>query len=778
MANKIQIRRDTASNWTSSNPTLSQGEQGYETDTGKLKIGDGSTAWTSLGYSFESSGLSNIVEDTTPQLGGDLDVNSKAINFGDSNGTTTNMLTFGDGNDLKIYHHATAGTYITEEGTGNLNFRAGDLRLMNDAGSTTLQSLLSGIRISNSYTLPTSDGTSGQVMTTDGSGAVTFAAASGGGADLYAANPSSATDPTATGTNAVGVGNDAVASGNNSIALGDNATSAGVRSAALMYSHAGGTDSFAAGIANSSSSRGAQAANAVAIGSNAYVQGTEAIGLGYYATIGSSGTRAVALGHSYANGNDSFAAAIDNNTSSYGATLGNSIAMGYQAKAAGTSSVAIGYQAQTTTANEIVLGGTTNQVKISSAYTLPTSDGSANQVLTTDGSGAVTFADAGGGADLYAANPSSATDPTASGANAVAIGTNAQATNTNAVAITRNAVASGSHSFAVGNNAAATGTNAIAIGSNTDAAERSVAIGGAGAQALTTNTTAIGSSSSSQPATIPSGGSGGTIALGGSYATGTDSLAAAIANNTSSYGSTGANSIAIGYQAKATNTYSTSIGSLNNVTAYGAFGAGDANTVSGDYGVAIGRGNTSGATVSSRPNVALGYTNIATGGVALAVGGNSDTQGIWGKMSHAGGRFSVNGDAQNGRFVFRSDTTDATAEAMTTNNNTASTNNQVVLPNNSVYGFTGTVIARENSAQTNDFAVWEIKGGAVRAANAASTTLGSYNINKISESTGAANWSIALSADTTNGAVAITVTGEASHSIRWVATVNTTEVTY
>jgi hypothetical protein len=236
--------------------------------------------------------------------------------------------------------------------------------------------------------------------------------------------------------------------------------------------------------------------------------------------------------------------------------------------------------------------------------------------------------------------------------------------------------------------------------------------------------------------------------------------------------------VAIGYQAKATNTYSTSIGSLNNVTAYGAFGAGDANTVSGDYGVAIGRGNTSGATVSSRPNVALGYTNIATGGVALAVGGNSDTQGIWGKMSHAGGRFSVNGDAQNGRFVFRSDTTDATAEAMTTNNNTASTNNQVVLPNNSVYGFTGTVIARENSAQTNDFAVWEIKGGAVRAATAATTALGSYNINKISESTGAANWSIALSADTTNGAVAITVTGEASHSIRWVATVNTTEVTY
>ena len=38
-------RRDTASNWTSNNPTLLDGEFGWETDTKKLKIGDGSTAW-------------------------------------------------------------------------------------------------------------------------------------------------------------------------------------------------------------------------------------------------------------------------------------------------------------------------------------------------------------------------------------------------------------------------------------------------------------------------------------------------------------------------------------------------------------------------------------------------------------------------------------------------------------------------------------------------------------------------------------------------------------
>jgi hypothetical protein len=46
----IKVRRDSAADWTSTNPTLAEGEHGYETDTGKFKIGTGSTAWTSLVY--------------------------------------------------------------------------------------------------------------------------------------------------------------------------------------------------------------------------------------------------------------------------------------------------------------------------------------------------------------------------------------------------------------------------------------------------------------------------------------------------------------------------------------------------------------------------------------------------------------------------------------------------------------------------------------------------------------------------------------------------------
>jgi len=48
MAVKFQLRRDTAANWSSTNPVLSQGEPGWDLTNNILKIGDGATAWNSL----------------------------------------------------------------------------------------------------------------------------------------------------------------------------------------------------------------------------------------------------------------------------------------------------------------------------------------------------------------------------------------------------------------------------------------------------------------------------------------------------------------------------------------------------------------------------------------------------------------------------------------------------------------------------------------------------------------------------------------------------------
>ena len=63
MTSRLQNRRDTAANWTTNNPTLAAGEIGYETDTGKFKIGTGSANWTTLGYT-QNGTVTSIVAGT------------------------------------------------------------------------------------------------------------------------------------------------------------------------------------------------------------------------------------------------------------------------------------------------------------------------------------------------------------------------------------------------------------------------------------------------------------------------------------------------------------------------------------------------------------------------------------------------------------------------------------------------------------------------------------------------------------------------------------------
>ena len=50
---RIQLRRDTAARWAMANPVLAQGEPGYETDTGRQKIGNGTAKWNDIPYAQE-----------------------------------------------------------------------------------------------------------------------------------------------------------------------------------------------------------------------------------------------------------------------------------------------------------------------------------------------------------------------------------------------------------------------------------------------------------------------------------------------------------------------------------------------------------------------------------------------------------------------------------------------------------------------------------------------------------------------------------------------------
>lgn len=87
----IQARRDTAANWTSVNPVLASGEAGYETDTGKMKYGNGSSTWTSLAY-FSPQDLSGYVQNTRTvnghALSSDVTVTKSDIGLGSVDNTS------------------------------------------------------------------------------------------------------------------------------------------------------------------------------------------------------------------------------------------------------------------------------------------------------------------------------------------------------------------------------------------------------------------------------------------------------------------------------------------------------------------------------------------------------------------------------------------------------------------------------------------------------------------------------------------------------------------
>lgn len=128
---KILLRRDTASNWTTEDPTLSSGEIGYETTTGRFKIGDGSTAWTSLSYFMGSLDDVGNVTITSAASGQFLKWNGTAwVNDAIDLGTDTTgnyMSGVSAGTGISVTHTpgegstATVGLNATLDNLSNVN---------------------------------------------------------------------------------------------------------------------------------------------------------------------------------------------------------------------------------------------------------------------------------------------------------------------------------------------------------------------------------------------------------------------------------------------------------------------------------------------------------------------------------------------------------------------------------------------------------------------------------------------------------------------------------
>jgi DNA polymerase III psi subunit len=60
MAVQIQLRRGTVSQWNYTDPILGQGEFGVEVDTGRFKIGNGTSTWTTLSYPSGIGGIGSL----------------------------------------------------------------------------------------------------------------------------------------------------------------------------------------------------------------------------------------------------------------------------------------------------------------------------------------------------------------------------------------------------------------------------------------------------------------------------------------------------------------------------------------------------------------------------------------------------------------------------------------------------------------------------------------------------------------------------------------------
>ena len=225
--------------------------------------------------------------------------------------------------------------------------------------------------------------------------------------------------------------------------------------------------------------------------------------------------------------------------------------------------------------------------------------------------------------------------------------------------------------------------------------------------------------------------------------------------------SSGSQGVALGYKGLASGTKS--FGVHNNANG----GA------TGTNSVAIGDNSLA----SSVNAIAIGNYAKADGNTSVAIGKYVDTKGIFGKFVFSAASLSGNpdGSAQSGKQVLMTSTTDATPKALNAHNGTAGTVNQINLPNNSAYAFHGTIVARQQAADGTACAAWKVEG-LIRREGTAGTTVLVNSATTVLDNTPA--WGMALTADTTNGGLAITATGAASTNIRWVATINTSEVTY
>lgn len=194
---------------------------------------------------------------------------------------------------------------------------------------------------------------------------------------------------------------------------------------------------------------------------------------------------------------------------------------------------------------------------------------------------------------------------------------------------------------------------------------------------------------------------------------------------------------------------------------------GSSNVASSQYAVVVG-GVLNSASANSA--VVLGGSSNAASAINSAIPGGSQARADkYGQEAFAAGGFSETvSTAQRSTFVLRISTTNATPAELFLDG----VDDRLTILDQYTYAFRALVVARRTDAD-NECAAYEFVG-CIDNNGGTTALVGSVTKTVIAEDSAA--WDVNVTADNTNDALIITVTGEAAKTIRWVATVWTTEV--
>lgn len=200
-------------------------------------------------------------------------------------------------------------------------------------------------------------------------------------------------------------------------------------------------------------------------------------------------------------------------------------------------------------------------------------------------------------------------------------------------------------------------------------------------------------------------------------------------------------------------------------------------------------GGTNGLAIGDYSTVSGGFINTASGENSTVSGGLANTASGTNSTISGGSRATANsisglwaygffgealGRNQMSFFGARTTTTTTTPTRATANNASASATNQLTLRSNSAFLVSGRIVAWDTVAATA--AAWEFQNVLItRAATAASTTLVGTRDVVLLNSNMATTPTISVTADTTNGALAVTVTSGSANSTRWTCVLHAIE---